>query len=236
MNKTRSIAYGLLCAVQLALPSILPAQTAEPITLKQAAGLALENSHEVALARAQYRVAVNATGVSRSAFRPNLYTGSGAAFTYGFPQTPSGAAPSIINLSYVQTVFNPVLRGQTLEATERAEIQRLEMEKTRSAVVLQTTSAYLELATVRQSLDLTRQQRQSATRLVDYMQQRAKEGQELPLAVKQAELAVANVELRLRQLEGRQQNLERQLTFLEVAPFNSIRRPSRLTKRRANRI
>src|SRR5205085_2566896 len=96
------------------------AAQAGPITLKEATALALENSPEVALARARVTVAVDSTAVIRSGFRPNLFTGSGAAYTYGFPQTPSGAAPSIINVSYVQTIFNPLLRGQTLEAGERA--------------------------------------------------------------------------------------------------------------------
>jgi len=218
MNKTRPIYSALLWAVCFAFPGALLAQGSEPITLKQAIGLALENSRELALARARQTVAANAAGVSRSAFRPNLYTGSGAAYTYGFPQTPSGAAPSIINLSYVQTIFNPSLRGQASEAGERTEIQRLEVERTRNAVVLQTTSAYLELAKVRHSLDLMRQERQSGMRIVDFTRQRVTEGLELKIAVTREEVAVAKIDARIVKLEGRQRVLEQQMAALMGIP------------------
>ena len=90
---------------------------------------------EVALAQARYEVAEREIGVKdKSAFQPNLYTGSGAAYTYGFPLTPGGAAPSIINFSYVQALFNPVQTAQLRAAEERKEIQRLELEKTRNTV------------------------------------------------------------------------------------------------------
>jgi hypothetical protein len=83
-----------------------------PLTLKQAITLALQNSSELALAKARYAVAAQQEAQARAAFRPNLFTGSGAAYTYGFPMAPGGSAPSLFNLSYVQTVFNPPLRGQ----------------------------------------------------------------------------------------------------------------------------
>src|SRR5213594_5023724 len=118
MNKTRNIWCALLCAALFGVPEV-PAQDAVSINLKQAVEMALRNSREVGVAQARYNVAQNTVDVNRSTFRPNLFTGSGAAYTYGFPQTPSGAAPSIVNLSYVQTLFNPVLRGQVSEAGER---------------------------------------------------------------------------------------------------------------------
>jgi outer membrane protein TolC len=79
----------------------------------------------------------------------------------------------------------------------------------------------LELANVRQSLELTRQQRQDATRILDFIRQRSQEGFELPLEVKKAELAVAQIEQRIVQLDGRQKNLERQLASLMGLPRGS---------------
>src|SRR5262249_5113716 len=157
------------------------AQDLQTMALKDAVNRALRSSHEVALAQARYDVAEKEIGVNRSAFQPNLFTGSGAAYTYGFPLTPSGAAPSIINLSYVQTVYKPLQTAQVRAAQERKEIQRLELEKTRNSIALQASSAYLELGKVRHSLELTRNQRQSNTRILSFTQQRVKEGFELPL-------------------------------------------------------
>src|SRR5438552_14521980 len=155
MNKNREICCALVCAALLAVPE-LRAQDVVSLNLKQAVDMALRNSRDVALAQARYNVAQNTVEVNRSAFRPNLFTGSGAAYTYGFPQTPGGAAPSIINASYVQTVFNPLLASQVRSADERREAQRLELEKTRNSVMLQTRSSYLEQAKVRDSQHLIR--------------------------------------------------------------------------------
>src|SRR5690348_7267473 len=96
----------------IALPLSIQAQGLQPVGLKDAVNRALRSSQEVALAQARYDVADKEIGLNRSVFQPNLFTGSGAAYTYGFPLTPSGAAPSIINLSYVQTVYNPLQTAQ----------------------------------------------------------------------------------------------------------------------------
>src|SRR5437899_2499162 len=217
MNKTRNIWCALLCAALLGVPEV-PAQDAVSINLKQAVEMALRNSREVGLAQARYNVAQNTVDVNRSAFRPNLFTGSGAAYTHGFPQTPSGAAPSIVNASYLQTVFNPLLASQVRSADERREAQRLELEKTRNSVMLQTSSSYLELAKVRHSLDLMRAHRQSNARILEFTRQRLNEGLELPIEVTRRELNEARSEQRIVQLESRQRVLERQLAALTGVP------------------
>ena len=229
MNRYRSIYRALFAAGWLLVPVMLGAQDIESVSLKQAVDRALRNSREVALAEVQYNVARNAVGVERAAFRPNLYTGSGAAYTFGFPQTPSGAAPSIVNLSYVQTLFNPPLSALALAARERSEAQRLDLEKTRNAVMFQTSSAYLELAKVRHSLDLMRGERQSNANILNFTRQRSAEGLELPIEVTRAELIEARTEQRIIQLDSRQRVLEHQLASwmgipterrIEIEPAN----------------
>ena len=218
MNETRWLHCIPLLAACFVVPATLAAQESEPLTLKQTVDLALRNSREVALAQVRYNVAQNTARVNASAFRPNLYTGSGAAYTYGFPQTPGGAAPSIVNLSYVQTIFNPSLRGQALAANERTEAQRLELEKTRNSVMLQTTSDYLELGKVRHSLELMRNQRQSSARILNFTRQRINEGVELPIEGTRAELAEARLERRIVQLESRERVLQHELAALLGMP------------------
>jgi outer membrane protein len=211
----RQFCCVLLCAALSGVPQ-LPAQ--DVVSIKQAVDMALRNSREVALAQARYNVARNTVDVNRSVFRPSLFTGSGAAYTYGFPQTVSGAAPSIINASYIQTVFNPLLMSQVRSADERKEAQRLELEKTRNSVMFQTSSAYLELSKVRHSLDLMRAQRPSNARILEFTRQRLNEGRERPIEVTRAEVDEARFEQRIVQLEGRQRVLERQLAALIGVP------------------
>src|SRR5437763_14934612 len=219
MNKKQKICCAFLCVLSLGAME-LPAQDTVSLNLKQAVELALRNSRDVAVAQAHYNVSQNTVEVNRSTFRPNLFTGSGAAYTYGFPQTVSGAAPSIINASYLQTVFNPLLMSQCRSAGERKEAQRFEVEKTRNSIMLQTSSAYRELAKVRNSLDLMRTQRQSNARILEFTRQRLNEGRELPIEVTRAELNQARSEQKIVQLESRQRVLERQIAGLIGVPRN----------------
>jgi outer membrane protein len=220
MNRNRCFTgfWTLVFAAALAAPCNGMPQQSQSITLKQAVDLAVKNSREVALAQVRYNVAENTAKVNSSAFRPSMYTGSGAAYTFGFPQTLSGAAPSIVNVSYAQTMFNPVLRGQERAALERTEGQRLELEKTRNTVMLQTSNAYLELGKVRHSLDLMRNQRQSNARIMSFTQERIKEGLESPIEATRAELAEARLEQRIVQMESSERVLNRQLAALLDIP------------------
>lgn len=246
MNKNRKILLGVLCAMFCGVPA-LSAQDVVSLNLKQSVEMALRNSRDVALAQARYNVTQNTVEVNRSAFRPNLFTGSGAAYTYGFPQTVSGSAPSIVNASYVQTVYNPLLSSEVRASDERKEAQRLELEKTRNAVMLQTSSSYLELAKVRHSLDLMRTQRQSNARILEFTRQRLAEGRELPIEVTRAELNEARSEQKIVQLESRQRILERQIAALigipgdrrieiesEVLPLDEQQREQDLVDRALN--
>jgi outer membrane protein TolC len=95
-SSSRVTAAALVLATALLSASGAHAQGSDKLTLRQAVTLALQNSREIALARMQYTVALNAAGVNRADFRPNLYTGSGAAYTSGFPATVGGSAPAIL--------------------------------------------------------------------------------------------------------------------------------------------
>jgi outer membrane protein len=223
MNRIRSLRGGLVLGSWILLPANLSAQQSDTLPLKQAVALALEHSREVAVAQARYDVAANAARLNASAFRPSVDAGSGAAYTYGFPQTPGGGAPSIVNVVYGQTLFNPSLRGQARASADRTEVQRLELEKTRDSITVQTTSTYLELGKVRHSLALARSQQQSGARILEFTRQRVSEGFELPAETTQAELTAARLELRAVTLEGRERVLQRELAaLLGVSPDQRI--------------
>jgi outer membrane protein len=212
------MAAGLAGTITFLALAPARAQDADKLTLRQAVTLALQNSRELALARVQYTVARNAAGVDRAEFRPNLYTGSGAAYTSGFPATPSGQAPAIFSMSYTQSVFNLPLRGQLKAAEERAESQRLEMERTRGEVIVHTASAYLELAKVRHSLELLRAQEASAEKILGVTRDRSAAGQELPIEITRGELTLARVRERVIRLEGREEILAQQIRNFTGVP------------------
>ena len=222
LNYKMRLGFGVtavLAVVALwAAPVRAQGQDSDKLTLRQAVTMAMQNSREIALARMQYTVALNAAGVDRADFRPNLYTGSGAAYTSGFPSTVGGQAPSIFNLSYTQSVFNLPLRGQLKAAEDRAASQKIELDRTRDAVIVRTASTYLELAKVRHSLELLRNEGASAEKISSVTRERAEAGQELPIEITRSQLTLARIRQRMIHLEGRDAILTQQLQNLTGAP------------------
>jgi outer membrane protein len=181
------------------------------LTLKEAVTLAVQNSRDLALARLQYGLGEREVGVTRSVFRPNFYTGSGAAYTSGFPLMAGGGAPAVFSLSYDQQIFNPPLRGEQRAAQQRAEGQRFSIDGVRDAVMVRAALGYLELAKVRHALELMRSERMSAARILDATRERAESGRELPIEVTRSELTTARIEQRIAQMEDREDSLSGEL-------------------------
>jgi len=216
--------------VPLVLSAVCPgrAQTGEALsplrfTLRQAVATSLQKSREISLARLQYETTRQETGVARSQFRPNLYTGSGVAYTSGFPLLAGGGAPALFNLTYNQELFNLPARGNLRAEEQRAEQQRLTIDAVRDGVIQRTVSAYLELAKVRRQLELVRNERESAQKILEYTRERMQAGYELPIEVTRAQLTAAQVEQRMAQLEDQEETAADQLRLLlELEPDQPI--------------
>jgi len=189
-------------------------QLTRKLTLKEAVNLAVANSRDLALARLQYGVMQRQIGVARSVFLPNIYTGTGVAYTSGFPLLEGGGAPAIFTLSYNEQIFNPPLKGEQRAAEQRAEEQRLSIDDVRDMVMSRAALDYLELAKVRHALELMHSERLSAGRILDATRQRTDTGRELPIEVIRAQLTTARIEQRVAQLEDRDDSLTGELRDL----------------------
>jgi outer membrane protein TolC len=223
-NKIKPWLYATANAallMPLVLAAVCPgrAQTTEGLsplrfTLKQAVATSLQKSREISLARLQYETTRQESGVTRAQFLPNLYTGSGVAYTSGFPLLAGGGAPALLNLTYNQELFNLPARGDVRAAEQKAEQQRLTIDAVRDGVIRRTVSAYLELAKVRRQLELVRSERESAQKILDYTRQRMQAGYELPIEVTRAQLTAAQVEQRMARLEDQEETAADQLRLL----------------------
>jgi outer membrane protein TolC len=177
------------------------------LTLKSAIEMALRNSKDIQVAKLQASLATHASQVSKAAFLPNLYAGSGAGYTYGIPETPGGRAPSLFNFTYTEQILNEPLRGQGKELEEQARSQKIVLEDVKNSVIERTAMAYLELAKVRHSLELLRAEQESADKILQVTRERQGEGYELPVEVTKAQLTKAQVTQKILQLEGREDEL-----------------------------
>jgi outer membrane protein TolC len=225
MNKIRMLNLAksprfVFCALTLfglAGSARAQAQDDGKLTMRHAVTLALQNSRELALARVQYTVALNQTALDRAAFRPNLYTGSGAAYTYGFPSL-NGSPPAIFQMNYDQAIFNPELKAQQQAAEEHAKTMKMEVDRTRDDVIVRTATAYLELAKVRHSLELLRSEQASSEKIQDVTRERVQANQELSIEVTRSELTAARIQERIIKLEGRDDSLTQQIRNLTGLP------------------
>jgi len=213
MNKNLRILGVTGALAAFLLVGIASAQDTGKLTMRQAVTLALQNSRDLALARVQYTVALNEAGLDRSAFLPNLYTGSGAAYTSGFPSI-AGGPPAVFQMSYNEAVFNPLLKGQQRAAEDRAKNMKLEIDRMHDVVIVRAATAYLELAEVRHSLELMRKEEASAEKILGVTRDRVAANQELPIEVTRGELDQARVEERIIKLEGRDETLTQQIRDL----------------------
>jgi outer membrane protein TolC len=193
------------------------AQEQRKVTMREAVALALQNSRDLALARVQYRVALDAAGLDRAAFLPNLYTGSGAAYTSGFPSI-AGSPPAVFQMNYNQAIFDPILKAQQRASEEHAKTMKLEIDRTRDDVIVRTASSYLELAKVRHSLELLRSEQASAEKVLEVTRERVQASQELPIEVTRSELTAARVQERIIKLEDREEILVQQIRNVTGIP------------------
>src|SRR3954469_7735347 len=120
----------------LAMLAPAPASAQRYVALREAVSLAVGHDVRLLDAEAKEKRAAAEADVARAIFRPNLFTGTGAVYTYGFPQTPGGGPPSVFNLGFTQTIFDGPAKGLQRAAIQRIDVQRLETARVRDTAML----------------------------------------------------------------------------------------------------
>src|SRR5690349_15647414 len=82
----------------------------QTLTLHRAIELALEHSTASVSSRADVQRAFASYRAIRNNCVPQVTVGSGLGYSYGFPLSLEGAAPSIVNVVGQSTVWNPSLK------------------------------------------------------------------------------------------------------------------------------
>ncbi len=210
-----TIRRGLLAISALAsFVSICGAQQSPPVahlTLKSAVQQAVRNSLDLQLAKLQATLANKTAAVDRSVFGPNLYSGSGFAYSSGFPLAPGGGVPTLFDLSFTQALFNPLAKGTQRADEARAKAQTASVDNVRDAVIVRAATIYLELTMVRHDLELLHNERENTQKSSDAVSDRIAAGYELPIEQAKADLNGARVNKLIAHDEGREDSLEADL-------------------------
>ena len=169
----------------LVLASALSAEV-RPMTLRQAVEMALQQNPDMALARLDEESARQAIRISRAPFWPRVLAGSGLAYTYGFPMSIEGSAPSIVQVNATQSLFNRQQSLQVAEAKEKARGAAIGTEDKRDQVVYRIASLYQDAERAARTGALAARDRQSMQRVLETIRAQVAEGRALPLDEKKA--------------------------------------------------
>jgi outer membrane protein len=174
----------------LALAALASAEV-HSLTLRQTIELAVRQNPDVALVRLDEQKARAAIRAARDPFLPRVTAGSGLAYTNGFPMSIEGSAPSIMQAVAQQFVFN---RPQSLEvarAKENARGAGIAVVSKRDEVVYRAAALYLDAERAARVGALARTAIERQQSVLDSIHAQVDEGRALPIAQKQAELALA---------------------------------------------
>lgn len=202
----------LLCTVSL-LPAFLSAET-HRLSFEQALDRARSEAPEVLLARYDELQAKQAIRIAKDPFSPKVILGSGLAYTYGFPMSIEGSAPSIFQAKAIQSLVN---RPQSyLLAKSRVDAQSvaLSVQERRDAALEKTAKLYLDASLVRKNLDLVQQQVRSLEAVRGVVDARVEEGRLLAIEARRAEVNARKAKQRTVLLNTELAQIQRSLAFV----------------------
>ncbi len=159
----------------------------------------------------------------RDPFIPKVIAGSGAAWTYGFPNTIDGSAPSILQVKTIMSLFDRSQSYLVAKAGEDSRGAAAVTARRQEEAVYRVASLYLDAEQAARSLDVAREQSQSLTRVRDLINQRVADGRELPIEGKKANLAVLRSNQSIETLTINLMNAESELALaLGMAPDDRV--------------
>jgi outer membrane protein TolC len=224
----RALAFGaclLACciaAAQAAADAATPSISAGPIAFRLAVELALQHSGVMGIAAVNQWRSHKVYLEARDHYLPQLTVGSGLGYSYGFPLTLEGSAPSVVNFTSTQSLFNLSLRQFVKAAKIEWKAQSFDVEDKKNAVILDVALSYEQLESVATKIDALNQAHDAATKAVYISQQRLKEGVDSQLDVTKSQLVEARIRLRVADAEGQQDVLREHLSKLIGIPASEI--------------
>ena len=188
---------SIKCLILVLFSALLAHAEVHTLTLQQALDLASRQSPDVALARLDAQRAEQNISVVRNPFSPRLYAGSGAAYTYGYPNAIGGNAPSIFSIQSNMALYNRPAQYQVAAAKENARGTLIDAQAQADEVAYRTANYFLDAQRAAKEREAVDGQLPSLRQAVETMQSRVSEGAELPVESKRAAINLAQAEQQL---------------------------------------
>jgi outer membrane protein TolC len=200
-------------------PSVL---SAEPIPLKRIVELALSHATGAAVAMADEQRAAAAYSDLRNSYIPQVMTGAGLGWSYGFPLGLEGSAPSLFNINAQSALFNPALREYMKAAKVDSRVAALNSKDQRNQIIQDAAQSYAELSKLEQRMSRLQEAETESSKMQASVAQRVKEGIDSEMDETRAQLSAARVRLRIAEAQGAADVLREHLSKLTGLAADSI--------------
>src|SRR4051812_31888929 len=201
------------------VPNVL---LAEPVPLKRVIELALSHATGTAIAAADEQRAAAGYREARNTYVPQLSTGAGLGYSYGFPLSLAGSAPSLFNVNAQSALLNPSLREFLRAAKVDTTVASLRTKDERNQVIQDAALSYAELAKWEQRLAKLQETQAEANKMEAAVAQRVKEGVDNEIEGTKARLSAARIRLRTAEAQGAADVLREHLSKLTGIPAANL--------------
>jgi outer membrane protein len=205
MSKAALFALAFACSLRAEIHSL---------TLRQAVELALKQNPDVALARLDEEKSRQGVRLAHGPFTPRVTAGSGLAYSDGFPVSIAGSAPSVAQAVTTLDIFNRQQSLAVAQAKEDARGSAFATANRRDDAAYRVAALFLDAERAARLVELAGKDIENRQRVLAAIQAQVQEGRALPLAQKQAELAIAQTRQATLDLEDQRESAE---TSLAVA-------------------
>lgn len=201
---------GLFC-----LPTSL---LAEPVTLQHAVELALKHANGAAIAAANEQHASAAYRELQNSYVPQVTVGAGLGWSYGFPLSLEGSAPSLFNVSAQSALLHPELRSFIRAGKTESSAASFRSKDERNQIIQDTVLSYAELEKWERRLARLHEAEPEAHKMQAAVADRVKEGIDSELDGIKARLSDARLRLRIAEAQGAVDVLRERLSKLTGLP------------------
>ncbi len=220
---TSAAASVVLLLAILSFPTFCSAtEPSTPVPFRNAIELALEHSGVMGIAAINQWRSREAYEELRANYIPQLTVGSALGYSYGFPLTLEGSAPSVVNFNSSQSVLNIALYKSLKAAKIEWRATSLDVQDKRNAVILDTALTYAELTQLAKKIEALGEAQKAAEKAQYVSEQRLQQGVDSKLDLTRSQLVAARVRLRIAQAEGRADVARQHLASLIGMPAESI--------------
>ena len=195
---------------------------AEPVSLKRVVELALAHATGAAIAAADEQRASASYRELHNNYVPQVSTGAGLGYSYGFPLALEGSAPALFNITAQSALLNPSLRDFTHAAKVDSAVASLKTKDQRNQVIQDTALSYAELAKWEQRMARLQETEAAANKMQEAVAERVKEGVDSEIDGTKARLSAARVRLRIAEAQGAADVLREHLAKLTGLPAANI--------------